>query len=109
MTAIWKMYRKLKRGLAALASLALIAWLAFHAWVIVHLVQDQVLPALQAGSFDIQTSSMILTRVWEGNELYWLIAVHAALVLILAIAIARFTRFAIRGATGARRLIACQP
>jgi hypothetical protein len=79
----------LKRLLAALVSVALLAWLAFHAWVIVHLVQSEVMPALAAGSFNIRTSSMILNRVWEGNELYWLIAAHATLVAILAIVITR--------------------
>jgi hypothetical protein len=86
-----------KRLLAAFASVALLAWLGFHAWIIVHLVQAEVMPALAAGSFSIRTSSMILNRVWEGNELYWLIAAHATLVAILAIVIARSARFAIRG------------
>ena len=86
-----------KRFLAALASIVLLAWIAFHATVIVHLVQAEVIPALAAGSFNIQTNSMILNRVWEGNELYWLLAAHATLVLILAIGFALSARFAIRG------------
>jgi hypothetical protein len=65
--------------------------------VIVSLVQSEVLPALAAGSFDIQTNSMILNRVWEGNELYWLLAAHATLVLVLAVALTLSARFAIRG------------
>lgn len=89
--------KAVKRALAALLSVALIAWLSFHAWVIVHLVQTEVMPALDAGSFDIQTSSRILNILWEGNELYWLIAAHATLVLILAVAITRLTRYAMRG------------
>ena len=87
----------MKRVLAAAVSVALLAWLAFHAWVIVLLVRAEVMPALAAGSFNIQTSSMILNRLWEGNELYWLIAAHATLALILAFVIARTARFAIRG------------
>jgi hypothetical protein len=63
--------------------------------VIVSLVQSEVMPALAAGSFKIQTSSMILNRVWEGNELYWLLAAHATLVLVLAVAFTRLARFAI--------------
>ena len=59
----------MKRVLAAFASIVLLAWIAFHAMVIVSLVQSEVIPALAAGSFNIQTSSMILNRVWEGNEL----------------------------------------
>jgi hypothetical protein len=38
---------------------------------------------------------MILNRVWEGNELYWLLAAHATLVLILAVAFTLSARFAI--------------
>jgi hypothetical protein len=71
--------------------------MAFHAMVIVSLVQSEVLPALAAGSFDIQTNSMILNRVWEGNELYWLLAAHATLVLVLAVAVTLSARFAIGG------------
>jgi hypothetical protein len=86
-----------KRVLAAVASIALLAWMAFHAWVIVGLVRAEVIPALEAGSLNIRTNSMILNRVWEGNELYWLIAAHATLVLILAVVITLTARFAIRG------------
>jgi hypothetical protein len=86
-----------RRLLAAFVSIALLAWIAFHAMVIASLVQSEVLPALAAGSFNIKTSSMILNRVWEGNELYWLIAMHATLVLLLAVCLARSARLAIRG------------
>jgi hypothetical protein len=65
--------------------------------VVVSLVQSEVLPALAAGSFNIQTNSMILNRVWEGNELYWLLAAHATLVLALAVAFTLSARFAIVG------------
>jgi hypothetical protein len=87
----------MKRVLAALASVALLAWMAFHVMVIASLTQSEVLPALAAGSFNIQTNSMILNRVWEGNELYWLLAAHAMLVLVLAAACTLSARFAIRG------------
>lgn len=94
----------MRRVLAAFVSIALLAWIAFHAMVIVSLVQSEVLPALAAGSFNIQTRSMILNKVWEGNELYWLIAAHATLVLILAVFLARSARFAIQGARQNRPL-----
>jgi hypothetical protein len=86
-----------KRLLAAFASIVLLAWIAFHATVIVSLVRAEVMPALAAGSFNIQTNSMILNRVWEGNELYWLLAAHATLVVILVVPFALSARFAIRG------------
>jgi len=88
----------MKRVLAAVVSIVLLAWIAFHVMVIAHLVQSEVMPALAAGSFNIRTNSMILNRVWEGNELYWLLAAHATLVLILAVVFTRVARFAIRGA-----------
>jgi hypothetical protein len=84
-----------KKVLAAIASIALLAWIAFHVMVIVHLVRIEVLPAFAAGSFNIQTNSMILNRVWRGNQLYLLLAAHAALVFILAVALTRSARLAI--------------
>ena len=90
----------MKRLLAAVVSIALLAWLGFHVWVIAHLVQAEVMPALAAGSLDIRTNSIILNRVWEGNELYWLIAAHATLAVILAYVITQTARFAIHGGRG---------
>jgi len=87
----------MKRVLAAVVSVALLAWLSFHVWVIGLLVRAEVMPALAAGSLDIQTNSMILNRLWEGNELYWLIAAHATLVVMLAVVITLTARFAVRG------------
>jgi hypothetical protein len=89
------MTRPVAQILAIFASIALFAWIAFHVMVIVSLVRSEVLPALAAGSFNIRTNSMILNRVWEGNELYWLLAAHATLVLILAVAFTLSARFAI--------------
>jgi hypothetical protein len=71
--------------------------MAFHAMIIVSLVQSEVIPALAAGSFSIRTNSMILGRVWEGNELYWLLTAHAILVSVLAVVATLTARFAIRG------------
>jgi hypothetical protein len=86
----------MKRVLAAVASIALLAWMAFHIMVIASLARSEVMPALAAGSFNIQTSSRILNRVWEGNELYWLLAAHLTLVLMLAAGVTLSARFAIR-------------
>ena len=87
----------MKRVLAALASIVSLASIVVFAMGIVSLVQSEVIPALVAGSFTIQTDSMILNRVWEGNELYWLLAAHATLVLVLGLVFARSARFAVRG------------
>jgi hypothetical protein len=87
----------MKRVLAALASIVSLASIVVFAMGIVSLVQSEVIPALVAGSFTIQTDSMILNRVWRGNELYWLLAAYTTLVLILAVVFVLTARFAIRG------------
>ena len=93
----------MKRFLASFLAILVLAWMAFHVWVISLLVESEVVPALEAGSFQIQTNSRILNILWEGNELYWLIAAHATLVLILAVVVTRTARFAIRGGTSRER------
>jgi hypothetical protein len=93
----------MKRVLAGLASIVSLALIVVFAMGIVSLVQSEVIPALVAGSFRIQTNSMILNRVWKGNGLYWLLAAYATLVLILAVVFVLTARFAFRGK---RRLMA---
>jgi hypothetical protein len=87
----------MKKLLAALASIVSLALIVLFAMGIVSLVQSEVIPALAAGSFSVQTNSMILNRVWKGNELYWLLAAYTTLVLILAVVCVLTARFAIRG------------
>jgi hypothetical protein len=87
----------MKRVLAALTSIVSLALIVVFAMGIVSLVQSEVIPALVAGSFRIQTNSMVLNRMWKGNELYWLLAAYATLVLILAVVFVLTARFAVRG------------
>ena len=87
----------MKKALAALASVFSLALIVLLGIGIVSLVQSEVIPALAAGNFRIQTSSMILNRVWKGNDLYWLLAAYTMLELILAVVCVRTARFAIRG------------
>jgi hypothetical protein len=87
----------MKRVLAALTSIVALALIVVFAMGIVSLVQSEVIPALVAGSFRIQTNSMVLNRMWKGNELYWLLAAYATLVLILAVVFVLTARFAVRG------------
>jgi hypothetical protein len=87
----------MKKVLAALASAVSLALIVPFAMGIMSLVQSEVIPALAAGSFRIQTNSMILNTVWKGNELYWLLAAYTTLVLILAVVCVLTARFAIRG------------
>jgi hypothetical protein len=71
--------------IAAAASVISLTASALLMIVIVYLVRSEVIPAVGAGSFDIETSSMILNRVWRGNELYGLLAAYVALALGLAV------------------------
>lgn len=87
----------MRRFLAVLASSIALAFVVFSSMIIVSLVQSEVLPAFSAGSFNIQTNSRILNRVWEGNQLYWLIAAHATIVLFMAVAFALSASFVLWG------------
>ena len=90
----------MKRVLAALASLISLALIVVFTTGIVSLIQSEVMPALTAGSFKIDTDVMVLNRVWKGNELYWLLAAYTTLVLVLIVVCLRTARFAIRGQRG---------
>ena len=86
----------LKRAFAALAALVSLAACAFFSMIIVLLVRSEVLPALSAGSFNIQTDARILNRVWEGNELYWLLAAYMAIAVGMGIVATLSARVAFR-------------
>lgn len=67
------------RVVRIICSIPLFLFSIFLIYVIIYIVRDDVLPALQHGSLSIATSTMILNRVWDGNELYLLLAAYAAL------------------------------
>lgn len=73
--------RKLLYGIAGSLLLATSVFLAGAA---AYLVRAEVAPALREGSLSITTDSMILNILWEGNEIYILLAAYLLLSAGLA-------------------------
>ena len=67
----------MRRFLAVALALTLLAAGVSLGAATVFLVQGEILPSLPAGSLSIESESMILNRVWRGNEIYLLLAVYA--------------------------------
>lgn len=65
-----------KKFLVTVLALALLAAGAMLASATVYLVQSEILPAMAAGSLSVKADSMILNRVWHGNEIYLLLALY---------------------------------
>jgi hypothetical protein len=40
------------------------------------IASDTVLPALARGTLSVDTDSMVLNVLWQGNEIYFLIAIY---------------------------------
>ena len=86
-----------KRLLAAIGSLAAFAAALAIGAGIAWIVRTEVVPALAAGSLSIETNSMILNRVWHGNELYVILATYVAAFAGLAWLAVWLARRAARG------------
>jgi len=69
----------LKKLFYIIASIVLLATGLFFAVIVAYLFSTEVLPALENGNFDVETSTMILNIVWEGNEIYALLAAYTLL------------------------------
>lgn len=80
----------MKRFFYGIGSLALVAVCAFFVVIIAYLVSSEVSPALQQGSLNVETSTMILNRVWEGNQIYILLAAYLLLACASAYGAIRF-------------------
>lgn len=70
------MFRKLLVGAAGLALLLLCA---FFASITLYVARSEVWPAIGNGTLNVETETMILNIVWEGNEIYVLLAAYALL------------------------------
>ena len=64
------------RLLPALLGAALLSVSVFFAWVSSYVVSTEVMPAIRDGSFNVETSTMILNIVWEGNQIYLLLSAY---------------------------------
>ena len=87
------MFRKLAFGTAgiALASLSV-----FFFGITLYIARTEVWPALRKGSMSVETSSMILNVLWEGNEIYVLLVAYLLLAIGGAFVAARFLKTALQ-------------
>lgn len=85
------------RIVAGVGALLLAAASLGIAMGIVSIVSSEVVPAVAAGSFRVATDTMILNRVWHGNEVYVILGIYLALVPTLAFFAFRLSRKALTG------------
>lgn len=74
----------MKNLLSGVAAFVLFSLSVFLVVIIAYLVRSEVMPAVEKGSLSVETSTMILNRVWEGNEIYLLLAAYTLLVFAFA-------------------------
>lgn len=74
----------MKRLLSAIAALVFFASSLFFVVIVASLVKSEVLPGLGRKTLSVDTSVMILNRVWAGNEIYLLLAAYTLLACVLA-------------------------
>lgn len=74
----------LKKILRGIAGMLLLSVSVFFISVLAYLVSSEVSPAIRSGSLNVETSTMILNHVWEGNEIYLLLAAYALLACVFA-------------------------
>ena len=84
----------MKRLLFGFAGIVLSLVCAFFVWVTGYVVSTEVMPAVRNGSLSVETDSMILNILWEGNEIYILIAAYALAAVAFAVAAVRVIRTA---------------
>ncbi len=78
--------------LSIIAALVFFASSLFFVVIVASLVQSEVLPALGRKTLSVDTSTMILNRVWVGNEIYLLLAAYTVLACLLAFVGLKFVR-----------------
>jgi hypothetical protein len=69
----------LKKLFYIIAGIVLLSVSMYFAAIVTYLFSIEILPALKNGSFYVETSSMILNVLWEGNEIYALLAAYTLL------------------------------
>ncbi|MFK8051532.1 MAG: hypothetical protein AB8F65_01060 [Woeseiaceae bacterium] len=83
------MIRKFAFALLGLVSLVISL---FFLMIIAYLVSSEIMPALAEGSLNVTSSTMILNRVWQGNEIYVLLLAYLLLAFGFAIGAYRALR-----------------
>ena len=69
---------KLAHGIVGIV---LFAVSLFFVYVVAYLVSTEILPAVERGSFSVESSTMILNILWEGNEIYIVLTVYVLLAV----------------------------
>ena len=85
----------LKKLLNGIVGIVLLSISVFFVAIVAYLVSSEVSPAIKKGSLNVETSTMILNRVWEGNEIYILLAIYTLLAYTFAYGTIRIVKKAI--------------
>ncbi len=75
---------RISRIVTAIASIPLFLISIFFIYAIAYIVGTEIMPAAGRGTLSVETSSMILNRVWEGNEIYLLLVAYAVFACAFA-------------------------
>ncbi len=70
------MLKKLSYGAVGIVLLSLCASFGYFVF---YIARSEVLPAVWRGSLNVETSTMVLNILWEGNEIYVLLAAYLLL------------------------------
>ncbi|MDJ0908401.1 MAG: hypothetical protein QNI99_04380 [Woeseiaceae bacterium] len=87
----------MKKLLYGISGIALLLVSVFFIWVINYLISSEVMPAVRNGSLNVETNTMILNIVWEGNEIYILLATYALAAIAAAYGSVRLLKTAFVG------------
>lgn len=74
----------MRKLLDCIFSIVLSSISAFFVAIVAYLISSEVSPAIEKGSLNVETSTMILNRLWEGNEIYVLLSAYVALACLFA-------------------------
>ncbi len=74
----------MSRVLSAIASIPLFLISIFFVYIIAYIIGAEIVPAVRRGTLSVDTNTMILDRIWEGNEIYLLLAAYAVLACAFA-------------------------
>ena len=85
----------LKKFAYGVVGIALACVSAFFGSVVLYIARSEVWPAIQKGTLDVETSSMVLNVLWEGNEIYLLLLGYLLMAAGFAIAAFRALKAAI--------------
>lgn len=69
----------MKRLAYGIVGICLTCLSAFFVAVSAYVVSTDLLPAVEAGSLNVRGSTMILNILWEGNEIYVVLAAYCLL------------------------------